>query len=82
MMSSTTWADGSETRDSLFYKLLSYFGRRDTGAHGPVCVPSVPETLSHFGGGGQSEGAGGVHGSSDVIALIKLGVEVVGGLDV
>lgn len=27
-------------------------------------------------------GGGGVHGSSDVIALIKLGVEVAGGLDV
>lgn len=80
-MSSTTWTEGSETRDSLFYKLLSYFGRRDTGAHGPVCVPSVPETLSHFRGGGRVRG-GGVRGSSDVIALIKLGVQVAGGLDV
>lgn len=57
-------------------------------AHGPVCVPSVPETVSHFGGwvggwqgGGVRVGALGVgggvgvafHGSGDVIALIKWG---------
>lgn len=37
----------------------------------------------HILGGRQREwGEGGVHGSSDVIALIKLGVEVAGGLDV
>lgn len=38
-----------ETIALLYYKLLSYFGRQDTGAHGLVCVPSVPEILSHSG---------------------------------
>lgn len=55
-MSCNTWADWSETIGSLCYKLLTYFGRQDTGAHGLVCVPSVPETLSHLGRGYRGSG--------------------------
>lgn len=58
-VSCSTWADRSETVGSLCYKLLTYFGIQDTGAHGLVCVPSVPETLPHFGGrvgGGRGSG--------------------------
>lgn len=42
----STWAGAAAP---AYYKLLSYFGRQEMGAHGPVCVPSVPETLSHSG---------------------------------
>lgn len=63
-MSYNTWADWSETIDSLYYKLLSYFGRQDIGAHGLVCVPSVPETLS------------GIMARGDVITPIKQGPDV------
>lgn len=61
-----TWA---ESVAPAYYKLLSYFGRRDIGAHGLVCVPSVPETLSHSGWVGD-------HGWGDVIAPIKHGPDV------